>query len=147
MANKKISELSSAGTLTGSELLEIVKNSANYKTTSLEVANLSKTYTVYTAKVSQSGTDAPTATVIENTTDETFTFDYLSQGTYKVTKSGSTFDETKTVVFHSGYSAYWFGVAVVDGYDNIPFITSPYNDNTIVQDDLLNGVIEIRIYN
>lgn len=149
MANKKISELSNAGTLTGSELVEVVKNSANFKTTTQNIANLASgsSYTVYTAKLSQSGLDAPIANELENTTGETFTFDYLSQGTYKVTKSGANFDETKTVIFHSGYTAYWFGTAVVTGYDNIPFITSPYNDNTIVQDDLLNGVIEIRIYN
>ena len=147
MENKKISQLVSAGTLNGSELVEVVKNGANYKTTALEVANLSKTYTVYTAKVSQSGINPPVAVVLENTTDETFTFTYSSQGTYILTKSGANFDTAKTYFSHSNSNSYWLSSVIVNGDNYIAMQTTPFDDIAYVVDDLLNGFIEIRIYN
>ena len=41
MANKKISELSTAGTLTGPELVEVVQGGVNVKTTAQDIADLS----------------------------------------------------------------------------------------------------------
>lgn len=42
MANKKISELSAAGTLTGAELIEAVQNGSNVKMTATNIANLAE---------------------------------------------------------------------------------------------------------
>lgn len=147
MENKKISQLVSAGTLNGSELVEVVKNGANYKTTSQSVADLSKTYTVYTAKVTQSAMNAPTATVLENTTDETFTFTYESQGTYFLTKTGANFDTAKTFFSHSPNAAYWVVSSVTNNDNYIAIQTTPFDDIGYVSDNLLNGFIEVRIYN
>lgn len=53
---------------------------------------------VYRAILSQSGTSAPTATVIENTINETPTYSYFTDGINKVTSPGSKFIELKTFV-------------------------------------------------
>jgi hypothetical protein len=83
MANVKISELSSAGTLTGSEEVAIVQSSATVKTTTQDIANLASggaSYTSYVAKIS--GSAPVVSSVFENTTGLTFTW-----------ASGSTFGE------------------------------------------------------
>lgn len=52
-------------------------------------------YKVYTALLSQSGTDAPVATVLENTLGGTVVWSYASPGTYVATLSGA-FTSNKT---------------------------------------------------
>lgn len=54
-------------------------------------------YKVYTALLTQSGTDAPTATVLENTFSGTVVWSYVSTGTYRATLSGA-FTENKTAI-------------------------------------------------
>jgi len=51
-------------------------------------------YKVYTALLTQSGTNAPTATILENTIG-TVTFTYLSTGNYRITTPGG-FIKAKT---------------------------------------------------
>jgi hypothetical protein len=53
-------------------------------------------YSVYTALVSQSGTSAPTATVLQNTTGGTIAFARTASGTYTTTISGASFTANKT---------------------------------------------------
>lgn len=53
-------------------------------------------YLVYTALLNQSGTDAPVATVLENTLGETITWIYDDSGRYLATASGSIFTSGKT---------------------------------------------------
>lgn len=54
-------------------------------------------YLVYTALLTQSGTDAPVATVLENTLGGTVVWSYLDIGRYTATLSGA-FTSAKTVV-------------------------------------------------
>jgi hypothetical protein len=54
-------------------------------------------YDVYTALLTQSGTDAPVATVLENTLGGTVVWSYESTGTYRATLSG-VFTSGKTAV-------------------------------------------------
>lgn len=54
-------------------------------------------YLVYTALLTQSGTDAPVATVLENTLGGTVVWSYVSTGTYRATLSGA-FTSNKTVL-------------------------------------------------
>jgi hypothetical protein len=54
---------------------------------------------VWKALITQTGTNAPTATVLENTTGETFTFNYVGVGVYDIISSG-IFNEDKTIHYH-----------------------------------------------
>lgn len=71
MADKSISQLSSATTpLAGTETLPIVQGGSTVKTTVQDVADLAGgglPYLVYTALLTQSGTNPPVATVLQNT--------------------------------------------------------------------------------
>ncbi len=62
-------------------------------------------YTVYTALITQTGTDAPVATVLQNTTGGTITYARTSGGDYTVTVSGDLFTVNKTIVFLNGGSS------------------------------------------
>lgn len=69
MADKKISQLTGATTpLTGTEEIAIVQGGSTVKATAQDVADLTgPSYKVYTALLTQTGTNAPVATVLENT--------------------------------------------------------------------------------
>ena len=54
-------------------------------------------YLVYTALLTQTGTDAPVATVLENTLGGTVVWSYVSTGTYRATLA-SAFTADKTVI-------------------------------------------------
>ena len=138
----KISELTSAGAIVGTEVLPIVQSGETKKVTIDDV--LAGTYTppykVYSALVSQSGTDAPTAIVLENTIGA-ITFTYNNTGQYNILSSGLfTTDKTWT---NPAYN------------DNVPFEMSILrsNANTLYfnvasgNDSLYKTSIEIRVYN
>jgi len=146
MANKKISELSSAGTLTGSELVEVVKNGANYKTTIQNISN-TKAYTVYSANITQTTNNPPVATVLENTTGETFTFLYQNIGTYFLTKSGSDFDIQKTQVFMGTTVSTLTAVNFYLIDSGLYIYTSTTDTGTYLDTQLAHCSLEIRIYN
>jgi hypothetical protein len=106
-----------------------------------------KPYKVYTALLSQSGTDAPVATVLENTLGGAVVWSRNLQGVYFATLNGA-FIDNKTF----GLS----GNNVVDG-QAVKNIIQRNTDNQIVvetyfnttkQDGILNKTsIEIRVYN
>ena len=106
----------------------------------------SRPYKVYTALLTQSGTDAPVATVLENTLGGVPVWSYISTGTYRMTlTSAFTADKTnieKQVVVWSDSAVvnddsyytlnkigtsiiellYFFSGAKVDNELNIPYI-------------------------
>jgi hypothetical protein len=109
-------------------------------------------YKVYSAILNQTGTDAPTAIVLENTLGVPFTWYYDSQGNYYIEATSNVFFENKTVLVpgvinfvalnSSGYLANKFFITtlasnpMIVGYSPMPL------------DDLLNNTfIEIRVYN
>ena len=82
--------------------MEYAKNTSLEKllvdaTTELETiaTNQARPYKVYTALVTQSGTNAPTATVLENTLGGTPTWAFSSAGTFTLTLTGA-FTNNKT---------------------------------------------------
>lgn len=102
-------------------------------------------YKVYTALLSQSGTSAPTATVLENTLGGTVTWTYTSTGSYVGTlTSAFTLNKTWTIATGSGSA-------------DTTITVSRSSDNTVNVSTLLagtptNGIIspasiEIRVYN
>lgn len=105
-------------------------------------------YTVYTALVTQTGTDAPVATILKNNTTETFTWARTAGGTYTVTADSNIFTANKTVVFmnYGNPSSDALSPKWVRTSDTVITVTT--QDETAVLDDgVLNGAaFEIRIY-
>jgi hypothetical protein len=54
---------------------------------------------VYVARITQTGSSAPTATVIANTTGATFTWDIIASGIYSVTASSPVLTTNKTAIY------------------------------------------------
>jgi len=112
-----------------------------------------KPYKVYSALLTQSGTDAPVATVLENTLGCDIIYSYSSTGIYLINSSEDIFDNSKFIVIQgAGNSSSLVSIwvysnslteLVLECYDlgnvNIPFETK----NNI----LINQFIEIRVYN
>ena len=98
-------------------------------------------YTVYTALVTQAGTAAPVATIIQNTTGATFTWARTSSGTYTITASSNAFTNNKTILFFN-LGEYTFTV-------NSPWTRTSDTVITISlggDGRITNGSFEVRIY-
>lgn len=165
MSDKKISQLTSASTpLAGTEELAIVQSGATVKATAQDVADLapapSPSYLVYTALLSQSGTNAPVATVLENTLGGTVVWTYSSTGNYQATLAGA-FPANKVFFIVEQQAGYNNGPQIYS--QNIRTFTRVTNDfvflaNTELRftagaftsagqvDGLLNLSVEIRVY-
>jgi hypothetical protein len=111
-------------------------------------------YRVYTALLTQYGTNAPTATVLENTLGFVPVFNYISTGIYSLsntefslTNKISTFINCGNVVYNSAYSA----KINKTNEEGIIYISS-FNAGVLANDVLSDGdnffftTIEIRIY-
>ena len=134
----KISELTTAGAIVGTEVLTIVQGGVTKK---VSIANATaKSYKVYSALISQSGTDAPTAIVLENTLG-TITFTYNNIGKYNILSTG-LFIADKT-----------WTIPTVDNLTPLPISIFRANTNNLYlnvesgNDGLYNTSIEIRVYN
>ena len=108
-------------------------------------------YTVYTALITQTGTDAPVATVLQNTTGGTIVWTRNSIGRYLATISGTTYTANKTAILLTSGSA-----SATDGRflkvedSGNTTVQAFYNFDTsanTAQDGIVTGaMIEIRIY-
>lgn len=112
------------------------------------VAEDSRPYKVYSALLTQTGSDAPVATVLENTIGNV-SFTYSGPGSYHITSNGLFAGTVPTVtnvfgVIENSTSNY----ITVDKLDNsmLRLASSDFQFNG--QNDLLNNTpIEIRVYN
>ena len=98
-------------------------------------------YTVYTALITQAGTAAPVATIMQNTTGKTFTWARTGSGTYTITANGSAFTSSKTIVFYN------LGEYVASS--RYPWVRTSDTVITISlggDGRITNGSFEIRIY-
>ena len=103
-------------------------------------------YKVYVASLIQTGTAAPVATVLQNTTGGTFTWSRTSAGQYKATISGITLPANKVVIFENATGDLNLGgkitsTTVID-IDQFSSGGGGYSDGM-----LAGTSIEIRIYN
>ncbi len=104
-------------------------------------------YKVYTALLTQSGTDAPVATVLENTLGGDVVWSYVNVGEYQATLIGS-FIENR-VGFTSPLSSIndcLGGMERVDN-DNVRLRTVAFNLMTASDEILFRDMVEIRVYN
>jgi hypothetical protein len=107
----------------------------------------SRPYKVYTALLTQTGTSAPVATVLENTLGS-ISFTYESTGIYKVLSS-SLFTPNKTAVFITSRGVGGpFGVVTGAQFNSIDeLFISTMNTSGTVNNILVNSSFEIRVYN
>ena len=110
MANIKISELTSASTLTGTEIIPLVQSGSTVKTTAQDIADLAGggvSYTSYVAKLVGNPEGNPvTASVLENTTGKTINWTQGStigfNNSFPYTTSITGVADEKIVVFALG---------------------------------------------
>ena len=104
-------------------------------------------YTTYVATITQTGTNAPVANEIQNTTGGTIAWTYSTPGRYVATIENATFTANKTAVFLSSASNndrfIKTGVVTTTTVDiyNIRSVTGLVADGISA-----NTAIEIRIY-
>jgi hypothetical protein len=97
-------------------------------------------YTLYTALLTQTGTNAPVATVLQNTTGGTLTWTRQSAGNYTVTASSALFTANKTIVFGNQ------GNEINNYYKWNRTSDTTVTLSTGADAKLVNGSFEIRIY-
>lgn len=102
-------------------------------------------YKSYVALLTQTGTSAPSAIVLDNSLGFTPVWSYDSQGSYFLTYSGGFTTNKTTVLINQNRSnrhnaAYW------NDSNSITVETSVISTNTLADDILENTLIEIRVY-
>jgi hypothetical protein len=123
---------------------------ASPATVSTELATLGQVnavrpYKVYTALLSQSGTNAPVATVLENTLGGTVVWSRNNNGVYLGTLN-SAFTSSKTALIATGGLDGLFIGGASNTVNN--FAISVRDITGALSDNLLsNASIEIRVYN
>lgn len=105
-------------------------------------------FLVYSALISQSGTSAPTAKVLKNTTGVTFTYSRSSNGNYLLTGSSNVFTTDKTATVSSFNSNGSYSNGRIYFYNiGAQFFTIETIDNITSTDGMIaDSFIEIRIY-
>ncbi len=90
----------------GSQIDPITEENKTVQFTVGQIASFANSYslgyTVYTALLTQAGTAAPVATILQNTTGGTITWTRTGAGAYTATISSSLFTSNKTIVFING---------------------------------------------
>ena len=117
----------------------------NVKTITLPPA---QSYTVYSALLTQTSTNAPTAVVLENTIPGTMTWSYANIGEYQLRNSGTPFTANKVQVFVNRGQEVTSSEPIRWVYQNTSDIfIKTQNISGVNTDGLItNGSIEIRIY-
>jgi hypothetical protein len=109
-----------------------------------QVQAAARPYKVYTALLSQTGTNAPTATVLENTLGGTIVWSRTGNGVYNGTLTGA-FASNKTTIQITGtvFNAFFAGFR---NDANTVTIGSSDIIGSGADDLILNSTIEIRVY-
>lgn len=115
-----------------------------------DIANLINPYKVYTAFLTQSGTNAPVAVVLQNTIGD-ISFEYIDIGAYAIS-SNNLFTEDKTIVLQDQQinrndNDIDYCIRIVYDDVNSIIINTAFLDTSEINDALLNTPIEIRVYN
>jgi hypothetical protein len=136
-------------------LIDEITTGANYRAEQMRplltaMLDYSKPYKVYTALLTQTGTDAPVATVLENTLGGTVVWGYTVTGEYTATLSGGfTLNKTFIVMgntFDSVNSTLMLTGILALNADGFQLNTARIDDGMLVDNQLLNTAIEIRVY-
>ena len=106
-----------------------------------EVVDASLGYKSYVALLTQTGINAPVATLLKNNTGATFTWARTGGGTYTITANINTFTANKTIVFFN-LGEYTFASQQPWVRTSDTVITLPLGGDGRIT----NGSFEIRIY-
>lgn len=103
---------------------------------------------VYRALLTQSGTNAPTAIVLENTLGETPTFSYSNDGEYTLNTVGNVFTQDKTFITYAPFPVVGIDVRTFQAVRNNQTVVDlrTYNAGALTNDMILNSAIEILVY-
>lgn len=144
MAKEKISELTAAATLDGTELVPVVQDGETVRTTTQGIADLGgASYLKYVALLSQTGTDAPVPTVLENTLGGTVVWTRDDVGVYIGTLAG-VFTENKTAIFLGAAAGNIIQYGFWDSTNYILLLTT--EGGVAADEKLYLTPIEIRVY-
>jgi hypothetical protein len=137
-------------------LIDEIVTGGNYRAEQMRplltaMLDYSKPYKVYTALLTQTETDAPVATVLENTLGETgFSYSYNSVGSFFMIFPAATYLGSKLVIFNNTLNTYQGPVTVYHVYtgDYVEslLIETPGGGPSSGNSCLLNFAIEIRVY-
>lgn len=107
--------------------------------------NYLPSYKVYTALLTQTGTNAPVAIILQNDFEDDFIFSYVSSGFYTINSNG-LFLNNKTIAYFIGnfptYMAYNESILINIDVNNQNQIAIYVGND----DFLLQIPIEIRVY-
>lgn len=106
-------------------------------------------YKVYSALLTQQGTNAPVATVLENTLGGEVVWSRVSVGSYVATLTGA-FIENKTYINIGQNVTFGIGTGIINTTENTlnTIRVNSSSDFSGYSDDILtNTPIEIRVYN
>ena len=106
-------------------------------------------YKVYTALLTQSGSAAPTAKVLKNTTGATFSYSKLTDGYYGIAASSDVFTTDKTALLYSLNSSGIYPSAIMSFYEAGPtaFVIETIYSSNNADNIMKDTFIEIRVYN
>lgn len=154
MANKKITELTEASTLVGTEVLPIVQDGVTKK---VSARNL-RPYKAYIALVTQEGINVPTSNILQNDFASVPTWTRINGGKYNLAFPTGTLTLDKTVpsvngkqvfnrlIVEDGSGGTGVGYMYKSDADNIKLYS--FSDVETFSDDILNNhLIEIFVYN
>lgn len=146
MSNKRISELTTSSVpIKSTDYLEVsVYNGSTYDSKKVNSDYL-KPYKVYTALLTQSGTSAPTATVLENTIGS-IVWSRTSTGYYKATLTGAFTVNKTAVIVGSEDPSYTYGSRRITA-DEVLLRTYNISTASFADDILYETTFEIRVYN
>lgn len=147
---KTIEQLTPAATLDGTELVELQQGDLSVKCTTQDIADLgggggAAAYLVYTALLSQNDTDAPVATVLENTLGGTVVWTREDEGQYRGTLSGAFPFET-TVIFVMNTSGSLASQLTAFSADGDSVLVYSGSSGSFSDGQLSYTSIEIRVY-
>lgn len=145
----KISELPDASLpLDGTEIVPLVQSGITCKA---DVSDL-RPYKVYVALLTQSGTNAPVATVLENTLGGTVVWSYEGNGQYEGTLASAFTSNKTTTIINQGQDAtsgQLFNITRTNS-DVVSVTTGVFNlaSDTIAYTNaqLSSTFVEIRVY-
>ena len=139
----------SGGTVNGT-ISASPATTANQVPTWGQVQAAARPYKVYTALLTQTGTNAPTATVLENTLGGTIVWTRNSTGNYYGTLNGAFPVANKVILFQGGDMWNILPLEIIRvGYLNtntVQIFTHQATDGALVDSSLASTSIEIRVY-
>jgi len=140
---------------TGKELAEVKTKLINLTQAELEQIQNADSYLVYTALLTQTGTNAPAATVLKNTLGVNITPERGGTGVYRLVRSSGEWDQLKTSLQIGTSFAFDGDTGQASIYHmngqptKIVIATAEFaTDGTVsfIDNSLIKTLVEIRVY-